>query len=599
MSVFIFSPAGVCEEPPAVLEPIIVTAVKTPAGFSRNLRSLEIIETDQIENAPVHSVPELLEYALGVDIRTRGVYGVQADVSVRGCYFEQVLILINGVRVNDPQTGHHNMDLPLTLRDIERIEILRGGGSSVYGANAFAGVINIITKRPESKKKVELEVLAGEYALLKKGLTIVYPLGIFNNRFSFERQASSGYRPQTDFETLTFYFDSLIEFEKGLFACSFGYIDKNFSAGNFYSNLTSQETEHTDTRLVSVKGELEVGILTVKPLVYYRRHWDKFKYKYGLSWYTNCHVTHSYGGEVRVNFDFSFVKAVLGGEISEQEVFSTNLGSHFRLSQALFLELEPKLSEKIILNFGLRGDHYQNWGWQASGAFDLGYLITPSFKLKSSVNRSFRIPTFTELYYQSAGNIGNENLIPEKSWSYEAGVDFVQDWLYSGISFFRREGGDIIDWIRTSQAVPWECKNLEDLNMNGVEIFTKMDLKKLNELCPVSRLSIGYTYLYSEKKRGDLISKYALDYLKNQFSSEIDFMLPLGMIQTVKLSYEERISQEGYFLLDSKISKKIERDGFSVEFFVETTNLLDVVYTEAGGIPMPGRWTQAGMGFEF
>lgn len=152
LSIFILSSAGICEETSAVLEPIVVTAARASTEFSQLLRSLEVIGTEQIENAPAHSVPGLLEDVLDLDVQTRGVYGIQADISIRGGTFEQTLILIDGIKVNDPQTGHHNMDLPLTLMDIERIEVLRGGGSSIYGTSAFGGVVNIITKRPKGKK---------------------------------------------------------------------------------------------------------------------------------------------------------------------------------------------------------------------------------------------------------------------------------------------------------------------------------------------------------------------------------------------------------------------------------------------------------------
>lgn len=592
-------PSAKAENSLVELGTIVISPKRIPTEISRTTQSVYVIGHEEIKQTSAHSVEELLQYVHGVDIRRRGIYGVQSDVSIRGSTYEQVLILIDGVKVTDSQTGHHNMDLPVTLEDIERIEVVRGAGSSVYGANAFGGVINIITKKPEGKKII-LETVLGEHSLSKQTISVSHPLWILNNRFSFEHKESSGYRPETNFEILNFYFTSLAEFEEGFIEYSFGYVDKDFGADSFYSNLYPQEEEHTDTRFMNVRSEIGNDTFKIKPLIYYRRHQDKYILDRTRPWfYTNYHTTYSYGGELQTNLDLSLAKLAFGLEIGEEEITSTNLGDHSRLREALFMECEPKINDKLLASFGIRVDHYDDWDWEISPSFGVGYFLTPEWKVRSSVARAFRVPTFTDLYYRSPANIGNQNLTPEECWSYEIGTDYMRDWYNCGISIFRREGRDLIDWVRATTNDPWQARNVGKIDTDGVEIDIKIYPKEKNEDLPISLISLGYSYLYSQKDESSLLSKYVMDYLKHQFTSSVSFDLPFGVEQMVRLSYEERINQRHYFLLDTKISKELKSKHYTTKVFINVTNLLNTSYDEVAGVPMPGRWAECGMRVEF
>jgi iron complex outermembrane receptor protein len=133
------------------LSDVIITENRMQTPFSESARSMYVITKSQLASLPVQSVAEALTYVPGVDIRQRGPMGIQTDIGIRGGTFDQTLILINGVKVSDPQTGHHSFNLPLNLDNIERIEVLKGQGARIYGQNAFNGAINIITKVPEKK----------------------------------------------------------------------------------------------------------------------------------------------------------------------------------------------------------------------------------------------------------------------------------------------------------------------------------------------------------------------------------------------------------------------------------------------------------------
>ena len=132
------------------LDEVVFTAGRTPIEAQQAARIVTVITKSEIERAPAQNLNDLLRYIAGVDIRQRGPLGAQADISIRGGTFDQTLILLNGGNITDPQTGHHNLDLPIDVESIERIEILQGPSAKSFGPNAFNGAINIITGNTKS-----------------------------------------------------------------------------------------------------------------------------------------------------------------------------------------------------------------------------------------------------------------------------------------------------------------------------------------------------------------------------------------------------------------------------------------------------------------
>ena len=541
---------------------------------------------------PVRSVPELMRHVLGIDIRQRGVMGVQADVTIRGAGFEQILICVNGVRINDPQTGHHNMDLPVTLMDIERIEILPGHGFCLYGPGAFGGTINIVTKEPK-ETGLEIESSGGSFGLSSQALSVSYPLGTFNNRLSFARKESSGYRSDTDFKISTLSFNSQKDFEFGTLECLFGYTDKDFGADSFYSNLYPHEEEHTDTRFFNLKAHVRNKILELQGNLYYRRHADKFILDRNRPWwYVNYHTSYSYGGDLEASMEFPFGSLLVAAEAGREKITSTRLGRHLRDSQALYTQFQSPLKKRAVCNLSLRLDHYQSWGWQVSPGFGLGYKISPKLRLKASAGRSFRIPSFTDLYYQSPANVGNEDLTPEKAWSCETGLNFSEGALFAELTYFRRWADDLIGWVRSSSSEAWQAQNIAKADAQGLELELFLKPDKTSNL---PEIYTGYVYQYLEKEGTSLNTKYTLDFLKHHAYLGLCFSFPWEFTQSLTLSYKQKMQQGPYFLLDSRISRQIKKDKFDLEIFLDITNLLNTSYSEQGEVAMPGRWIIAGM----
>ncbi len=589
---------SVSADEPQKLEKIVVTPSRLDTNLDENLRSITILGQDALSYSSYDAIPDAIGSVGGVDIRRRGPEGVQADVNIRGTTFEQNTVLIDGIKINDPQTGHFNLDVPVTRVDLDRIEVLKGPASSVYGPNAFGGVINMITKKPEGKSVV-IESDGGEFDYYRGALSVTYPIAALNNRFSFEETRSSGYMPETDFNIIALSNTTSVETFLGTYDFLFGYLKKDFGADSFYSNLFSNEEEHTDTRLFKLDGEFEEGDLKVMPKLFLRRHRDKFQLDENRpGWQTNYHTTYDYGGELNCVLDKKFLGASYGIELSRDTIDSTSLQTHSRTNEGVYLELSPKIIDDLNVTAGVREDYFSGFGWQCSPSAGAGYMLIKNLIVRGNIGRAYRVPTFTDLFYNDAGNIGNANLVPESSWTYEAGADYRWDPASCSTTFFHRDSFDTIDWIRQTAKMPWQATNIGSVSTNGLELSFAVMPKKIAPGSPVEKVFIDYTALDSYRKH-DFLSKYALDYLKHQITGGAQFDI-LGFKNYWVLGYKKRVNQPGFLVVDTKLSKEIFRkNGVRFEAFIEASNLFDTDYSEQSDVPMPGRWIKSGARLEF
>lgn len=571
---------------------MVVTASKIPSTFSDTTRNVIIITREEIAAAPVHCVQDILKYALGVDMKPRGVFGAQSDVSIRGGTFEQTLILIDGVKVSDPQTGHHNMDLPVSLDDIERIEILKGQGSRLYGPNAFGGTINIIT-RQDRNKYANLRGSGGENKFVDGSLSLSYPYGSSGHNFSFSKKKSDGYRPNTEFDISTISYKSFINVGKQEAGYYFGYVDKEFGANSFYSDLYPNEWEHTETFFLNGSADLNLKEVLVSPKIYWRRHKDDFILERDdPDWYRNRHTTDVYGIEFQSTIRSQFGSTAFGSEFGTEEIESSNLGNHDRNKGGFFVEHRFESRKKITLVAGVFAYHYSKWGWTVWPGIDIGIPLSDRVKLFGSLGRSFRVPTYTELYYDTPANKGDPDLKPEEAWSFEAGMRWSGKGISGSTSFFRREGRNLIDWLRESSSDPWQVRNISRLDTTGFEISAGFQPSEFIPDFPFSpRIGLSYAYLDSSRETGDLESKYVLDQLKHQFLADIYHNLFFGLKFNWKLRYKDRLEYDTSFIVDTRISWNHK----NVTLFMDVTNLFNTFYTGVGTIPMPDRWILAGL----
>lgn len=577
------------------LNEIIISASRTPVEFSSLSRSVILISPREIQSAPVNSVQDLLKYAPGVDLRTRGVEGVQSDIGIRGGSFEETLVLIDGIKISDAQTGHHNLNLPLPLNSIEKIEILKGQGARIYGANAFSGAVNIITKK-EKQLTFSGQVTGGDHNLYGASLFNSYSLGAFNSNISFSKDKSDGYRPNTDFDILNFFYNSSFSFSGGNINLLAGYNDKKFGANNFYSDKYPNQWEHTTTRIAALSGNVMAGNITFIPKIYWRRNDDDYILDNTRpGWYRNNHKTNSYGAEIQTSFSTLLGATSLGSEITYDKIESTNLGNHNRTKGGVSAEQAFSPLTNLNISAGFYLYNYSNLGWKLWPGLDISYLINGSIKIFASVGRAFRIPTFTELYYKSPANMGNPDLLSEETVNYEIGADYFTGAVKFNGAVFYKEGKNIIDWVRASSGDIWTVRNETNLNTIGFEAGVLLFTKKIAANIPITSISVNYTYLSMDRNTSRYESRYALDHLRHQLIVSIGNELFLDITQNWIIRYENRESFEDHFIVDSQISKSFE----NVTLVIKAANLFNQSYLDLGGIPLPGRWISASVKFSW
>ncbi|MBM4129333.1 MAG: TonB-dependent receptor, partial [Nitrospira sp.] len=492
------------------------------------------------------------------------------------------LVMVDGFRVNDPQTGHHNLNLPIPLEEVERVEILRGHGSSLYGADAFGGVINIITKRPE-KRSIMLEGgIGGDFT--RYGLISLQEVrDDFYALFSLEKKGSNGYKHDTDFDISNVFGKVGVDFSSGNLEFTLGHQDKEFGAFDFYSpGKETPSREWTKTRLFTLKVTKQIGETNVEGKLLIRHHEDDFMFDIrnpGLSF--NHHTTILYVGEIVIRSGLM----ALGIEGNNERIKSSNLGSHNRNRMGVYGEYSFRTSERLSLIPSLRIDVPSDYSIQWNPAMSLSYKLNQSYRLRGSVGRCFRVPSYTELFYQDPANKGNPHLKPEKAWSYEVGADYDTKNLKIGISIFRRDESDVIDWVKFPAGTAWQAINSGKINVFGFEASGTYRLSN-------NTLQLNYAYIEKDlRKPQDYESKYVLRHPRHQASLIIHTPLPYQLSQFISLTYKEREGEKGFFLMDAKLRRTFSKG----EIYLEATNLLNTNYEEVIGVTTPGRTIMAGL----
>ncbi|BDC51859.1 hypothetical protein F183_A41740 [Bryobacterales bacterium F-183] len=555
-----------------VKETVVVTGTYQPVGMEemdRAVRSLPVRNLALLSN----TLSDFLKLDPSLDLRSRAPNGLQADLSIRGSSFGQTLVLIDGQRVNDAQSGHHNMDIPLPLEGVDRIEVLRGSGSAMYGSDAVGGVINIVTHRPESVE-LTLRGALGNFGTNQQRATLGFTKDRLTQYFTASRDFSTGFIPNRDYRngsvaSSTWYRSTRV---------TLAYNDRPFGAEQFYGNFNSWE--RTKTWLASARqglGENTSASFT------YRRHTDLFVlYRDRPQVFTNHHISETYTGALRHTQELgSNMRLHFGGEGYGDTVVSSNLGQHSRARGAGYAAFDMRALKRFSLNAALREEVYRGFPGTFSPSISGGVWLAPQWKLRASVSRAFRVPTYTDLYYRDPANLGSPFLRPESAWSYEGGLDWNngRNWRASATVFQRRER-DGIDYIRSSPAEIWRAMNIQRLRFTGVELSAQTQTHG-------QTLEVAYTGLHgAQTALGALQSKYAFNYpVHSGVFSWTASSLPYGMLARTRVGALERLGRDPYAVWDLYLARNAKR----IRPFLQFTNLNGAVYQEIPGVVMPGR----------
>ena len=562
-----------------------------------NSISVLIISREEIQKSTATNVSELLQQVAGLDIRRRGAEGMQADLYIRGGSFDQTLLLIDGIKVEDPQTGHHTMNMTLPLEVIEKIEITKGSAGRIYGQNAFTGAINIITKK-DIENNISLNLAGGSFNQKRGSLTVQRKLENSDILFNYNRKESEGYRYNTDFKNDEFFVKSNFKIKDQNISAIGAFNERKFGANGFYASPAAiDQYEETQASLIGFSTTYKKNDLILKPKLYWKRNQDMYVYlRQDPSVYRNLHISNKVGAELNASTSNSLGNLGLGFDLSRVSLKSNNLGERKRTMLNMFVEQQVMLNnDKIDFTPGLAITYFSDVSTKLNyqnnffnnlffyPGMDLGYRLNNNLKLYTNIGFTYRIPTYTDLFYSSPTTLGNENLKLEKALTKEIGLKYLKDDFNFNFSIYQRDASDIIDYVKNNEAEPWQASNIREINTSGFELNLayKFYLGSFRR----QTINIGYSNIDDELLETDFaFSRYALNSLKNQITATYMFEVNENISSTLAYKNAERSDEEKYTVIDFRTSYKLDK--FTLSFILN--NILDTEYSETNLVPMPG-----------
>ncbi|MFT7250990.1 MAG: vitamin B12 transporter, partial [Flavobacterium sp.] len=403
------------------LREVVVTSTRIDLPFDENSRTIQIVTASDIQKLGVTNVADALQQVAGIDVRRQGVNGMQADLYIRGGSFDQTLLLIDGIKVDDPQTGHHTLNLALPIEVIERIEIIKGPAARIFGQNAFSGAVNIVTKNAPSTALVT-KFQAGSYDQVLAEATGSINLDNSSHIVHFSKNFSNGYRENTDFDNQNLFVKSQFNKNKLPINLIASHSERKFGANGFYGIPTANEQyEETQASLVGFSTVIKKGNFTWKPRVYWRRNEDLYLYKRkNPSAYRNLHITNKMAAELNGSYSSSIGITGFGVEFSKYYIGSNRLGDNQREIATLFLEHRFQfLDDKLDVTPGVAASYFSDFDNKLFPGVDLGYKINEDLRVYGNIGYTYRVPTYTDLYYIGPQATGNANLQPEDALAQE------------------------------------------------------------------------------------------------------------------------------------------------------------------------------------
>ena len=578
---------------------------------SQAYRLVTQINSDAIAALPATTVADLLETLPGLDIRTRGANGAQADVSMRGGTFDQVMIMLNGVCVSDAQTGHYAMNIPIPLSAIERIEVLEGAAASLVGGNAFCGAINIVTRQmtnhqsPITNDTYHVSMQMGMNRFAKAELTGGWRRNEWRVLASADYAHSNGYYApnptdkettalqNSDFNGANVYLNATW---RGL-EMQVGAQYKDAGAGMFYGFGSQDQFDATRTAFGSVRYMHNWGKWSLDALAAYRANHDRYEWHRGTV--SNRHLTQNATAALRAHYASSIGKTTVGVEARNENIHSTNFGDHNRLNIHYFAQQTFHV-QHFSASLTAGGIYNTSFAHHWTVGADLGYAFDCGVSLYANANRSLRMPTFTDLYYDAGNQLGNKDLMPEKAWTASFGAVYHHVFDQAGAleinaELYHRWGRDIIDWIYVAEDTkrPYLAQNQQRVNTLGVECTVQYRLNKW-----LRNIQLTYAFTNLDINLQETNSRY-LDYLRHKVVVQLEHGIYAGLGASCTLSYRDRVGQfnnadgtvtdfRPVLLLDGKLYYDIPHWRFAVS----CTNITNRHYYDYGGVLQPGAWAK-------
>lgn len=604
------------------LDPVTISGSLQPSVLSRTGRNISVVRAEAFSKLPIHSIDDLLKYIPGIEIQMRGPAGSQSDIVLRGGTFQQVLVILDGIRLNDPNTGHFNSYIPIVPAEIDRIEILKGASSAIYGPEAVGGVINIISKsfaasKGNHKKAGTISVTGGEYELLNihaggnyQSNDLAIGGGWLSNNSSGQPQRGTRgfFHNNTGSISLKKFFG-----DNWNLSLRSSYDQRRFSAQNFYTSFVSDTARETvssqwnqlrlNYRNKKHQLSLNAGLKTVRD-----------EYRYNPKSVANYNRSGSFQAQFTDNIQLSITSKITTGiQFMNRKIRSNDRGDHELQQYAAFIILDQSWNH-LSLSPSVRLDHSEIRGTVLVPQINISYQKN-KWQWRASAGRTIRDADFTERFNNynktlvTGGSIGNPDLVAETSFSYEAGADhYLSKNIKLSFSAFQRRQKKLIDWIPTPYASMPRKVNLSPTGSYALA----SNIARVN----TSGLELDIQY-YKKTERTTILSSMGLLWLNSAYqnttpsfylSSHARFLVNMNTsIQTGKLEfsvtsvYKNRKPQaasainaridEHIFLLNLRAAYSIGR---SARLFLETDNLTDIQNSDLLGSRLPGRWLMFG-----
>ncbi|WP_298367626.1 TonB-dependent receptor [uncultured Lutibacter sp.] len=562
------------------LKEITITSNRITMPFSKTSRTITLLTSDEIIKSAATNVADLLQNIAGIDIRKRGTDGMQSDLYIRGGNFDQTLVLIDGVKMDDVQTGHHSMNAIISLDNIERIEVIKGPAARIYGQNAFTGAINIVTKNV-IENGLNINAHYGSYENIKTEAAFSQKFDNSSLFASIGYQESEGYRFNTDFENVSAFFKANIK----KYSLVSSFTQRKFGANGFYASPDYKDQyEETQTSLVSLGTTFNANSVTIKPRVYWRRNQDMYLFlRHNPPAFRNLHISNKIGAETNLVLNSKLGKTGVGIDVARVFLVSNNLGDHNRTAITGFLEHRFELlDEKLDITPGIAISYYSDFDSQAFPGIDAGYRFSDSFKLYGNIGYTYRVPTFTDLYYVGPTTLGNADLQPESALAEELGIKFTNNGFNIDIAFFNRKSDDLIDWTKDNEEDKWQTRNFSKVITQGFEtnIQHNFNVGGLNQ-----SFKIGYSFIDDDIKDENVqYTRYSLNSIKHQFTSGLNAKISKTFNQNISYRYVERTDGTSYNVVDAKLLATLNT---GLQLSLAANNIFNAIYTETNLVPMP------------
>jgi iron complex outermembrane receptor protein len=579
---------------PPVSQTVVVLGSPVPVPLAESPASVLVLPVGT-KALSLESPQELLRQDSSISLEQRGAGGGQADLVLRGGTFEQTLVLLNGFRIDDSQTAHHNLDLPVPFDAMDSIQVLHGAGSTLHGEDALSGVVDFLTAAPAATS-LRLRAGEGSFGSNEESLLAALARKRWSGRLTADRNFSTGFMADRDYRNEDTSLESWAGSRLGVSDLLVAASDRSFGANQFYGPYNSWER----TKGWFASGRQELGSRTVAAFGY-RRHTDEFVLLRGQpSVYENNHIDGSWQASLRRTVPIASTSLLLFGlESDGDSIHSNNLGLHARNRGAGYADLDLRPAKKRWnLSAGLREELFSGGAQSVLAPHLAGSLrLADSLKLRAGGGYGFRIPTYTDLYYSDPTTNGNPSLKPESAWSGDGGVDWVPSsrLSISATGFYSREH-DTIDYLRASPASQWNATNLSGLRFLGAESSMTWAPAKSQSI------RIAWTGLAGAQNSLDgLQSEYALNYPVQNIHAEWTTALGRYLSITNAVRIAKPYQQPGIAPWNANPypvwSASITHDSGKIRPYLRLGNLSNTGYQEINGVAMPGRSITGGVSF--